>query len=784
MIKNYLKIAWRNLLKNKAHAFINIAGLSIGLACSLLIMLWVQSERAVDGFHVNGSRLYQVYERQTNDGKVEANYLTQGLLADELKRQIPEIQYATGLEQNFPRTFKANNKVIKLDGTYADVDFFKMFTYPLLQGKAETALNTPEGIAVSRKMAEMLFGSPEKAMGKAIRYENQSDLQITAVFENVPVNSSQQFDFLRSWTSFIAENAWVNDWGSASPATFIQLRANADVTKVGSKIKDIIRTHRPEANVELFLQPYTEKYLHSNFKNGQIDGGRILYVRLYSIVAIFILLIACINFMNLATARSVKRAKEVGVRKVIGALRSALMGQFICEAMLLTFISMLFALMLVLTVLPSFNNLVGRQLFVPVQHPLFWAALLILLTVTGFVAGSYPAFFLSSLNPIRVLKGSLTFTSGAKFFRKGLVVFQFTLAIILIVGTIMIYRQMQFIHTKNIGYNRNNLLYIPLEGELIKNYPVFKDEASKIPGVQFISKMKESPTVITHSKGDIRWEGEDPGLNTSIADATVGYDFVKTLQLQLKEGRDFSKEYADSASFLVNESAAKKMGYDKPLGKTVWWGDTKGKIVGVLKDFHFNSMHQAIEPMVIRFAENQKWGNIIIRIEEGKTQSAIAALEKICKQLNPDFTFNYQFSDEEYTKLYKSEELAGNLANYFAFLAVFISCLGLLGLAMFVAEQRRKEIGIRKVLGATATSLFALLSAEFLWLIGIGFLIATPIAWVAINGWLQGFVYRVHVQWWIFAISGGLIIFIAMVTISSQVIKAALTNPVKSLRSE
>ncbi len=784
MIKNYLKIALRNLLKNKAHAFINIAGLSVGLACSLLIMLWVQSERSVDGFHVNGSRLYQVYERGTNDGKIEANYLTQGPLANELKKQIPEVQYATGLEQNFPRTFEANNKVLKLDGTYADVDFFKMFTYPLLQGNSKVALDMPDGIAISRKMAEIFFGSPEKAIGKTIRYENKDNLIVSAVFENVPTNSSQQFDFLRSWKSFVVENAWASGWDSTSPATFIQLRADADVAKVGSKIKDIIRLHRPEANTQLLLQPYTDKYLHSNFKNGQIDGGRIAYVRLYSIVAIFILLIACINFMNLATARSVKRAKEVGVRKVIGAIRSALMGQFICEAMLLTFISMLFALMLVLAVLPFFNNLVGRQLFIPIQQPGFWTALLALLLLTGFIAGSYPAFFLSSLNPIRVLKGSLTFTSGAKFFRKGLVVFQFSLAVVLIVGTIMMYRQMQYIHTKNIGYNRNNLVYIPLEGELVKNYSVFKNDASKIPGIQFISKMKESPTVITHSKGDIRWEGEDPGLNTSIADATVGYDFVKTLQLQLKEGRDFSKEYADSASFLVNESAAKKMGYDKPLGKSIWWGDTKGKIVGVLKDFHFNSMHQAIEPMVIRFAENQKWGNIIIRIEEGKTQSAIAGLEKICKQLNPDFTFNYQFSDEEYTKLYKSEELAGNLANYFAFLAVFISCLGLLGLAMFVAEQRNKEIGIRKVLGANATSLFALLSAEFLWLIGIAFLIATPIAWVAINSWLQGFVYRVPVQWWIFVISGVLIIFIAMVTISSQVIKAALTNPVKSLRSE
>lgn len=784
MIKNYIKIAWRNLLRNKVHAIINLAGLSVGLACSLLIMLWVQSERSVDGFHKNGKQLYQVYERTTNDGKVEASYLTQGLLATELKKQIPEVQYASGLEQNFPRTFEANKKVLKMDGTYAGVDFFKMFTYRLIKGEPHTALNIPEGVAVSRKMAELFFGSPEKAMGKTIRYENKDNLIITAVFENVPANSSQQFDFLRSWRSFVAENAWVSTWDSTSPATFVQLRADADVVKVGNKIKSILQPYKSQASTQLFLQPYTDRYLHSTFKNGQIDGGRIEYVRLYSIVAVFILLIACINFMNLATARSVKRAKEVGVRKVIGAVRSALMGQFICEALLLTFISMLFAFISVLAVLPAFNNLVSRQLFIPVQQPMFWGALLVLLILTGFVAGSYPAFFLSSLNPIRVLKGSLTFTSGAKFFRKGLVVFQFTLAIILIVGTIMIYRQMQYIHTKNIGYNRDNLLYIPLEGDMVKKYSLFKDEAGKIPGIQFISKMKESPTVITHSKGDIGWEGKDQTANLSIADATVGHDFVKTLQLQLKEGRDFSTAYADSASFLVNEAAVKKMGYKNPLGKPIWWGDKKGQIVGVLKDFHFSSMHQAIEPMVIRFADDQRWGNIIIRIEEGKTNGVIAGLEKLCKQLNPNFSFSYQFSDQEYTKLYNSEQLAGNLANYFAFLAIFISCMGLLGLAMFVSEQRFKEIGIRKVLGANVSSLFALLSSEFLWLIVIALVIATLIAWYAINSWLQGFAYRTPLQWWIFALSGGLIIFIAMATVSIQVIKAALTNPVKSLRSE
>ena len=787
MIKNYLKVAWRNLARNKAHTFINVAGLSVGLACSLLIMLWVQDERSVDGFHANGKQLYQVYERNAYDGKVDAGYNTQGLLADELKRRIPEIQYASGLEQNHPLTFEAGNKIIKMDGTFAGSDFFSMFSYSLLQGTPETALNAPPAVAISRKMAESFFGSAEKAMGKTIRMENRDNLLITAVFENIPANSSQQFDFLRSWKGYVAENGWVNNWGNTSPATFVRLRADADRDKVAAKIKDFINLYKSETNAahtDLLLQPFSEKYLHSTFKNGQVDGGRIAYVSLFSIVGIFILLIAAINFMNLSTARSIKRAKEVGVRKVIGAARQAIMGQFICEAILLTSISMLIAIVLVLVLLPQFNNLTGKHLLVPIDQPLFWITLFGLLALTSLVAGSYPAFFLSSLNPVKILKGRLKFSAGAAFFRKGLVVFQFTLSVILIIGTIVIYRQMQYMRTKNLGYNRENLLYIPLEGNLINKYDLFKQEAENMPGVQVISKMKESPTVIGHSSDNIGWTGKDPSVTTLFSDATVGYDFVKTMKLELKDGRDFSKEFADSSNYLVNETAAAKIGYKNPVGQPLSWGSNKGKIVGVLKDFHFNSMHEAIEPLVIRLSEKQKWGTILVRVQAGKTKQVIGGLEKICKDLNPEFTFSYQFSDQEFAKLYNSERVVSKLSNYFAFLAIFISCMGLLGLAMFTAEQRLKEIGIRKVLGASAGSLFSLLSSEFLLLVVIALVIASPIAWYAMSKWLQSFAYHTAVQWWIFAISGGLVVLIAMATVSFQAVKAALVNPVKSLRSE
>ncbi len=401
------------------------------------------------------------------------------------------------------------------------------------------------------------------------------------------------------------------------------------------------------------------------------------------------------------------------------------------------------------------------------------------------MAGSYPAFFLSSLNPIRVLKGSLTFGWGAAFFRKGLVVFQFGLSIILLVGTVVIYRQMHYIQTKNLGYDRENLIYIPLEGDLAKKYDVFKEEVSKRAGIQAVSRMRHSPTVIDHSVGDISWPGKNPQLPASFSDARVGYDFVKTMKLQLKAGRDFSPDFsADSASFLLNETAARKIGYRQPVGKPLSWGNDKGKIIGVLEDFHFNSLREAIEPLVIRLDKQPKWGTILVRTHKGQTKEALASLAHVYQKLNPKFPFTYQFSDQEYTKLYQSEQVVSQLSRYFAFLAIFLSCLGLLGLAAFTAEQRTKEIGVRKVLGASVNSIVGLLSKDFLRLVLMAFVIASPVAWYAMYRWLQDFEYRVNISWWVFALAGGTALFIALLTVSFQAIKAAVANPVDSLRNE
>jgi len=791
MFKNYFKTAWRNIIRNKVFSVINILGLALGLACSLLIFLWVRDEQNVDAFHKNGKELYQVYERNHFDGKIDASYPTQGLLAEELKKVIPEIQYASGLEyasaSGTQNTFEAQNKILKMTGMFAGADFLRMFSFPILEGKVETAITNPSSVAISRKMADNFFGSPEKAIGKTIQFENKENLLVSAVFENIPQNSSLQFDFLRSWTDFVQQNDWVHNWGNTDPQTFIQLRQDANASKVESKIKDFVYRYQSKSDglkTELVLQPYTERYLYSNFKEGYIDGGRIEYVRLFSIIAIFILLIACINFMNLTTAKSVRRAREIGIRKVIGAMRASLISQFIGEAILITFLSAIIALFLVLLLLPEFNNLTGKQLVLPVSNPGFWLMATGMLLITGFVAGTYPAFFMSSFRPVSVLKGSLKFSWSNLFFRKGLVVFQFALSVMLIIATMVIYQQMQYVQNKNLGYNRENLLYIPVEGELINKYDVFKQLAINNTSIVNVSKMRNSPTDIEHHTNSIYWPAKDPNLNISFADGVVGYDFIKTMDLQIFSGRDFSKAFNDSSSFILNETAVKKIGFKDPVGKVITWGNHDGTVIGIIKDFHFNSLRQPIEPLIIRLDENWKWGTILVRIKAGQTQKAIASLQNICTKLNPKFPFTFQFSDLEYARLYNSEQVVSKLSNLFAFLAIFISCLGLFGLAMFTAEQRNKEIGIRKVLGASANNIIALLSFNFLKPVAIAFVIAFPIAWFAMNQWLHNFAYRIDISWWIFGLAGFIALLIALLTVSFQAIKAAIANPVKSLRSE
>ena len=787
MIKNYLKVAFRNLFRNRFFSLINILGLALGMACSVLILLWVQNELNMDSFNANESRLYTVYERQFFDHKVRGQYDTPGILADEMKKVIPDVEYSAGVKLGYKSTFRVNDKIIKLAGGFAGADFFKIFSYQLIQGNAQSALKTISDIAISRKMAEEFFGSPQAAIGKSIRYENKQNYNIAAVFENIPQNASQKFDFVLNWFQYLKDNDWANNWDSNSPTTYLLLKPNTDAGLVDRKITHFIdKYNKPTAafREELGLQKFSDVYLNSNIESGKPTGGRIDYVHLFSIVAVFILLIACINFMNLTTARSVKRAREIGVRKVVGVVRSVLIQQFIGEAILLTVLAVIIAIVMVGALLPVFNSITQKHIEMPFGHLAFWFWLVGLTFVTGVLSGSYPALFLSSFSPVKVLKGTLKLSTGSAWFRKGLVVFQFSLSILLIIGTIVISRQVNYIQTKNLGYDRENLIYVPIEGDLVAKYKTFKNEALTMPGIKEVSSTTSEPTIFDNSTGGVSWDNKDPNLNIEFTQVSVGYDFIKTMGLKMVQGRDFSRDFAtDSVGYLINETALQRVGYANPIGRSFTMWGKKGTIVGILKDFHFNSLHSPIEPLVVRLSEKDL-GSILIRTQPGQTKQAVAAIEKLCKELNPNFTVNYEFSDQEYQKLYNNEQVVANLSDAFAFLAIFISCLGLLGLAMFTAEQRTKEIGIRKVLGASVGSLFTLLSKEFLVLVTIALLIASPLAWYFMNKWLLNYNYHIHISWWIFLLSGVISILITLATVSFQSAKAALMNPIKSLRSE
>jgi putative ABC transport system permease protein len=789
MIRNYLKIAWRNLWKNKVFSVINILGLAMGLACSLLIMLWVQNELSIDNFNPPAKQVYQIIERQYYDNKIVGGYGTPGVLGNQLKNEIPDVQYASNFAWIIPHTFQVNDKVLKIEGSYADSDYFKIFDYRIIAGTAQAALNTPASLAISRKMAVDFFGSPQAALGKNIKYENKANLRITAVFD-APENVSQKFEYLLNWQLFLKENTWSTNFGNNGPLCYIQLRKNANPAAVDAKLTlfmDHLNKEQKKGTFteQLTMQPFTDTYLHGEFTNGKIDGGRILFVKMFSVIALFILVIACINFMNLTTARSVKRAKEIGVRKVVGALRPTLIKQFIGESLMLTCIAVVVSLLLIALILPVFNIITQKQIALPFTQLSFWLRLIGITLITGMVSGSYPALFLSSFKPVKVLKGTAKVGSGAAIFRKGLVVFQFVLSVVLIISTIIISRQVNFIQDKDLGYNRENLVYINLDGDLVAKYEIFKTEVSKMPGIQSVTRASESPTNIDNGTGGVDWDGKDPNVNIQFTEMAVGYDYVSTMKLKLLQGRDFSRDFAsDSAGYILNEAALKRIGYKNPMGRRLTFWGKKGTIIGLIKDFHFTSLHDPIKPLVIRLGEMDSYGEALVRTQPGQTKQALASLATVCKQLNPNFQFTYIFSDEEYQKLYNNEQVIGKLSDAFATLAIVISCLGLLGLAIFTAEQRVKEIGIRKVLGASISSLFTLLSGEFLLLVLIAFVIASPIAWYAMTKWLRGYAYHTQIEWWMFVLAGMAALLITLLTISFQAIKAAMINPVKSLRSE
>lgn len=793
MLRNYLKIAWRNIVKSKLFSSINVLGLALGMACSLLIMIWVQDERRTDRFHQNDSRLFRVMENQHYVGVINTYPSTPGILAENIVKDIPEIQLASQMLWEESVLFTVGNRFEKEKGRAVGGDFLTMFSFPLKVGDPKTALKRPDGVVITQKIADKYFKGQDP-MGKTIRVDNQDDLMVTGILADVPENSSLKFDFLMSYDRWQKTNAWSKEWGNNGPRCYVLLAPNASVDKVNTKIKNYIKTKNKDSNVELFLQNYGESYLYSNWEGGVQNGGRIEYVRIFSIVAIFILAIACINFMNLATARSVKRAREVGVRKVVGAYRTSLMGQFLGESMLITLMSLVFSVLLVLLILPVFNNLTEKHLSLQFFSPAFLLLLVGLLLITGLLAGSYPALFMSSLNPVVILKGSLKFKPSATYFRKGLVVLQFGLSILLMLGTLVVYRQIQFIQTKNLGYDRENLLYLPLEGDLQRNFPTFQQELAKQPGIKSVTCAQSDPLEVGSSTQGVRWPGKDTTQLILFSQNAVSYEYINTMGIKLLAGRDFSRDYTtDTSHYIINEATARKIGFKNGnaqslVGTELTMWNRKGKIIGLMKDFHFNSLHSAIDPLILHLQRGndttRNWGSVLVRTQAGQTKQAIASMETTYKKFNPRFPFSYRFTDQEFSNLYKAENTIGRLSGYFAFLAIFISCLGLFGLAAFTAEQRTKEIGIRKVLGASVPNLVGMLSKEFMVLVGLAAFIAFPMGWYFLSGWLEKYPYRIDMEWWYFAVALAGASLIALLTISSQSIKAALMNPVSSLRSE
>jgi putative ABC transport system permease protein len=792
MLKNFLKLALRSMWKQKGYSFLNIFGLALGMACSILILLWIRDEKSTDNYHTNGDRIYSIYERQYYDGKVSAFFGSPGILSDEMKKVLPEVEMASGFNWSSKATFQVGDKILKEEGRDAGADFFRMFSYPLLQGTPATALSTPVSIAISRKMAADFFGSPQAAIGQVIRFENRRQYKVTAVFEDLPENTSNKFDYLINWTSWLDDNAWAKDWGNNGPQCFILLRKDANPALFTKKLTHFLDTYNKDQgktfHIELDMERFGDVYLHSNFVNGRIEGGRIEYVRLFSIVAIFILLIACINFMNLTTARSLRRAKEIGIRKVVGAVRPALIRQFFGEAIVLSAFSIILALGMVLLLLPAFNQLTGKSIGFPFDVSSFWLSLLALTLITGIVSGSYPALFLSAFQPIRVLKGSMKFSSGATWFRKGLVVFQFVLSIMLIIGTIVVSQQVDYVQSVDLGYDRENLLYIPMEGDLPANYKPFREAALQMPGVTAVTHVNQDPTNLENGTGGVDWDAKSPNNLVMFTNVAVGYEFVKTMKLKLVTGREFSPGYlTDTAGYMLNEEALRRIGYKDPIGRRLTMWGKKGTIVGIVKDFHFTSLHDRIQPLIIRFGEdsdNIKYGSIIVRVRGGSTRQTLAGLEQLCHTMNPKFPFSFRFADDEYRELYKGESIVHSLSNCFAVLAIVICCLGLLGLTMFTAEQRTKEFGIRKVLGARPGTLFSLLSNEFLGLVLLAFLVASPLAFWAMFQWLKNFAYHTSLHWWVLLLAGMIALMIALLTVSFQAVKVAMANPIKSLRTE
>lgn len=788
MWQNYLKIAWRNMRRHKGYTCINITGLAVGLACSFLILLWVRDELRHDRFLDDGDRIHRVWRNVTVGGQVYTWGDTARPLADVLATAYPEIERVAHTYQPQRFVVTADGQHFRENGTYASEGFFDVFAFPFLLGDPATALQGDAAVVITARTARKLFGDDWRArgdvLGRPLTIDHRKDFTITGVIENLPDHSSLQFDVLLPIQDFFARNAWTDDWHSNAFPLFVKLHEGASPEAVSRQIAGVVSTHAEGADEVLFLQAFEEMYLYSTFQDGRLVGGRIEYVRMFSMVAVFLLLIAAINFMNLATARSAGRAREIGVRKAVGAHRPSLVGQFLGEALLVALVAFGCALALALALLPFFNELTGKHLTAAdLDGGLLLAGLGVTLVV-GLLAGSYPALYLSSFSPLSVLRGTFRQRPGAAYLRKGLVVFQFGLSVLLIAGTAAAYLQVEYIRTRDLGMSRENLIHVAQEGALHSQYEAVRRELLQQPGIAAVTAASTNPLSIGSSTGSVRWAGKDPDDERETYLIRASYDFIETMQMEVVAGRPFSRAFgADDPGYVINETMARWLGGDDVVGRRISFWDQSGVVIGVVKDFDMNSLYNPIEPVLITLTP-ERTSRLYVRTEPGETQAALAGLQAVFEQFSPEYPFEYGFLDEAFEATYRSEVVMGQLANVFAVLAVFLSCLGLFGLASFTTEQRTKEIGVRKVLGASVPRLVMLLTGEVTRLVLLGIVLAVPVAYYAVDVWLARFTAHVEIGIGLYAAAGAAAVALAWLTVSYQSVRAALADPVRSLRYE
>ncbi|GAA4300273.1 ABC transporter permease [Compostibacter hankyongensis] len=790
MLRNYLLSAWRALRMSRGYAAINIAGLSVGMAGAMLIFVWLQHEVGVDRFHKKGARLYQVYGLHKLNGEIRTNTNTPEPMAPALKLEFPEIE-ASSRYSSLSMVFRVGNSLFPESAAFVDKDFFSMFSFPFVIGNARTAFRQPNSVVLTQAVAEKLFGSAERAMGETlvINNEQRSAAIVTGILRDLPANTRFTADAVFGWKMYEMmgyKDESPHAWTNSMTTTFVLLKPGVDLAAVNHKIKDITHRKDPMAQSKMFLYPSSKWYLYNKFENGKVAGGRIDRIYMFSAIAVFILLIACINFMNLSTARSEKRAREVGVRKVAGASRSVLTGQFIFESILLAFLSGIIALLLVSAVIKPFEDVLGQRLRIPYNDPWLWIAFIGFILFTGVLAGSYPAFFLSSFRPVKVLKGSYIPSLGKFNPRKALVVLQFTFAIGLIACTLVVRQQVKYAQRRDLGYRKDQLVSIPLNNLTPPKAELIRREILAAGIATSVTKTMFPMTYSYNSSSGIDWEGKQPNAQISFNRYAVDADWVKTTGVQLVAGRDIDiyKFPTDSTAMLLNESAVRAMGFEDPVGKKVEDNGISWTVVGAVKNFVFNSPYDKVVPMIIEGPKSY-FTMMTMRLNSKRKMSGnIAALESLFKRDDPEDLFTYTFADEGYAVKFEGEKRTAVLTAIFSTLAIFISCLGLFGLAAYMTERRSKEIGVRKVLGASVGSILKLISSEFIKLVGISFLIATPLSYYIMTRWLEGFNYRKDIGWAVFAVTGILALAVAACTVSFQAIRAATANPVKSLRTE